>query len=63
MVGDCLRLGGSVLSSHPAMLGAQLTARLLPEMDNNDHIRLLISQVMTRTRTRTTMITIMIMSL
>ena len=30
LVADCLRLGGSLLSSPPAMLGPQLPARLLP---------------------------------
>ena len=44
LVADALRLGGAILSSYPDMLAAQLVGRLLPEMDNNPHVKMLLKQ-------------------
>ncbi|KAF2357627.1 WD40-repeat-containing domain [Trinorchestia longiramus] len=44
LVADALRLGGAILSSHPDMLAAQLVGRLLPEMHNNPHVKMLLQQ-------------------
>jgi hypothetical protein len=44
LVGDCVRLGGSVLSRQPGMLGAQLTGRLLPLQAGSPHIYSLLRQ-------------------
>ena len=44
LVADCVRLGGSTLSSQPAMLGAQVTGRLLPVAATSAHIHSLIRQ-------------------
>lgn len=44
LVADCLRLGGSVLSGQPAMLGPQLIGRLLPEQASSPHIYNLLKQ-------------------
>ena len=44
LVADCLRLGGSILSSHPSMLGPQLTARLVPLLPSSPLIQSLVRQ-------------------
>ena len=44
LVADCLRLGGSVLTNHPSMLGPQLTARLLPLLPSSPLIQSLVRQ-------------------
>lgn len=44
LVADALRLGGAILSAYPDMLAAQLVGRLLPEMENNPHVKMLLKQ-------------------
>lgn len=43
LVADALRLGGAVLGQHPNMLAPQLVGRLLPEIDNNPNIKMLLN--------------------
>lgn len=42
LVADALRLGGAILGNHPDMLAPQLIGRLLPEIDTNVNIRMLL---------------------
>ncbi|XP_013421183.1 NACHT and WD repeat domain-containing protein 2 [Lingula anatina] len=44
LLSDTLRLSGSVLAHHPAMLGPQITGRLLPYYNTHQKIRALIQQ-------------------
>ena len=44
LVAACLRLGGAFLAGQPAMLGPQLTGRLLPEQAHSPHIHSLLRQ-------------------
>ncbi|XP_008551438.1 NACHT and WD repeat domain-containing protein 2 [Microplitis demolitor] len=42
LVADALRLGGAILGNHPNMLAPQLVGRLLPEIENNNNVRMLL---------------------
>lgn len=42
LVADALRLGGAILGNHPDMLAPQLIGRLLPEIDANVNVRMLL---------------------
>lgn len=44
LVADALRLGGAILSVYPDMLAPQLIGRLLPEIDSNPNIKMLLNQ-------------------
>lgn len=40
---DALRLGGAVLAQYPNMLAPQLIGRLLPEVESNPNIKMLLN--------------------
>lgn len=42
LVADALRLGGAILGNHPNMLAPQLVGRLLPEIEHNNNVRMLL---------------------
>lgn len=48
LVADALRLGGAILSVYPDMLAPQLVGRLLPEIDSNPNIKMLLNQCDTK---------------
>ncbi|XP_049825029.1 NACHT and WD repeat domain-containing protein 2 [Aethina tumida] len=43
LVADALRLGGAVLGQYPNMLAPQLIGRLLPEVESNPNIKMLLN--------------------
>lgn len=43
LVADALRLGGAVLVQYPHMLSPQLIGRLLPEINSNPNIKMLLN--------------------
>ncbi|CAH0549743.1 unnamed protein product [Brassicogethes aeneus] len=43
LVADALRLGGAVLGPYPKMLAPQLIGRLLPEVESNPNIKMLLN--------------------
>ncbi|KAJ8954195.1 hypothetical protein NQ318_005790 [Aromia moschata] len=43
LVADALRLGGAVLGPYPNMLAPQLIGRLLPEVESNPNIKMLLN--------------------